>query len=323
MLKHRRAVYFGLATLLLGVCVGFNDGARAAASSNNVKISKSYELTDKVDFVEFTIEGYDGAFTSTLTLPNGRVVQANHSNQINDPEGVYWTNDYAVESPPAGTYTFTILAPVHAYYNLVVDIPLFSDIAGHWAKADIATFVNNGIVNGYGNGKFGPNDFVTGEALVKMIVLALTEEQPHGNRQWARLFRWKVWNEDLALEMGLQEYNFAQAVGNDWRTAYLAAADDLGILSNWDVTQLKKPFARKDVALMIANVMNLVNEKAPAPKAYTDTGGLPKEIQNAISRVSGSAIFAGYPDGSFQPNKVVTRAEAVKVLARLTAYLNS
>lgn len=295
----------------------------SAAVGKTVDIVKTFQLDESVDSINFTITGTDGKFTSKLKFPTGHVISNNNSTEIKGEEGSYWVNSYQIHKAEKGTYTFTISAPNAAYYNLEVEIPMFSDIASHWAKADITDFVNKGIVNGYGNGKFGPNDSVTGEALVKMIVLALTEEQPHGNRQWARLFRWKVLNEDVALEMGLQEYNFAQVIGNDWTKGYLAAANDLGILANWDVADLKKPFARKDVALMIANVMNLVDNKKPAPKSYTDTSKLSEEVQNAITKASSFAIFGGYPDGSFQPNKVVSRAESVKILSRLASYLNS
>jgi hypothetical protein len=250
-------------------------------------------------------------------------VKGSRSSKQLKEDGTSWSVTFAVNKPARGTYRFEITASQNGYYNLSVDVPLFSDIIGHWARTDISNFVHKGIVTGYGDGRFGPDDPVTGEALVKMMMLALTEEQPHGNRQWARLFRWKVLDEAIALEMGLQEYDFAQAVGDDWTTSYVAAADDLGILNSWDAADLKKPFARKDVALMIANLLSLVDNKKPAPKSYTDTSALSEKVQNAISKASSFAIFGGYSDGSFQPNKVVSRAESVKILSRLASYLNS
>ena len=38
----------------------------------------------------------------------------------------------------------------------------FTDCKGHWAESFIAYCAGKGIVNGYGNGKFGPNDALTG-----------------------------------------------------------------------------------------------------------------------------------------------------------------
>lgn len=324
MIKHRRIVCFGLAALLLGACYAASNKAKAAeVTTDQVKVIKQYELTNNVDYVEFTIESEEGEFQSVMKLPDGHAVKGLRSSKQIMEEKISWSVTYVLNKPDGGTYQFEMTASQNGYYNLSADVPLFTDIAKHWARAEISDFVHKGIVAGYGDGRFGPDDPVTGEALVKMLVLALTEEQPHSNRQWVRLFRWKVLDEDVALEMGLQEYQFAQATGSDWPKAYLSAADQLGILTNWDVADLKKTFARKDVALMIANVMSLVDNTQPTSKPYTDTVGLSEEIQAAISKASSAAIFGGYPDGSFQPNKVVTRAEAVKVLARIAAYLNS
>ncbi|MHA6482983.1 S-layer homology domain-containing protein [Paenibacillus sp. strain BS8-2] len=324
MSKNKRIVYIGLAALLVGACYTASNRVKTAdAQTDSVRVIKQYELSNTVDYIEFTIESDSGEFQSSMVLPDGHIVKGHTSTKRARGEELNWSATFVVNTPEVGAYQFEITSASGSYFHLSADVPLFRDIAKHWARADITTFVHEGIVDGYGDGRFGPEDAVTGEAIIKMLVLALTEEQPHGNRQWARLFRWKVLNEDTALEMGLQEYNFAQVVGNDWSKRYLAAADDLGILANWDVADLKKPFARKDVALIITNVMNLVDNKKPAPKLYTDTSALSEEIQNAISKASSFAIFGGYPDGSFQPNKVVSRAESVKILTRLASYLNS
>ena len=50
----------------------------------------------------------------------------------------------------------------------------FTDVAAdHWASGYINLAAGQGIVNGYGNGLFGPEDNVTYEQAVKMLVVAL------------------------------------------------------------------------------------------------------------------------------------------------------
>jgi pectate lyase len=49
----------------------------------------------------------------------------------------------------------------------------FDDTAGHWSAGNIAAGVEAGIINGYGDGNFGPDDTVTYEQAVKMIVASL------------------------------------------------------------------------------------------------------------------------------------------------------
>lgn len=49
---------------------------------------------------------------------------------------------------------------------------VFSDTADHWAKDYIATANANGILSGYGNDKFGPDDPITREQMANIIVKA-------------------------------------------------------------------------------------------------------------------------------------------------------
>jgi len=53
----------------------------------------------------------------------------------------------------------------------------FADVpADHWASGYINLAAGQGIINGYGNGNFGPDDNVTYEQAVKMLVVALGYE---------------------------------------------------------------------------------------------------------------------------------------------------
>lgn len=55
---------------------------------------------------------------------------------------------------------------------------VFSDVpTNHWANKYVAKAARLGIVNGYGSGLFGPNDTVTYEQAVTMIVRAMGLEE--------------------------------------------------------------------------------------------------------------------------------------------------
>ena len=60
-------------------------------------------------------------------------------------------------------------------------VTLFDDVPStHWAAGYINIVSNLGIVNGYGDGNFGPEDNVTYEQAVKMCVVALGYEPAAG-----------------------------------------------------------------------------------------------------------------------------------------------
>ncbi|MGO4369642.1 S-layer homology domain-containing protein [Paenibacillus sp. MCAF20] len=293
-----------------------------SAAEEKVVITKTYELLENAAYISFELEGYDGSFSSSMAMPNGKVINSAKSTKKLDSTGtVYWTNAYTVKSALKGSYVFTIHAPKRSYYNLLIDLPLFSDTPNHWARAAIDAFVEKGIASGYGNGRFGPNDAVTGEAMVKMLVLSLTEEMPNGKRQWLKTFRWRVVDQEVSKELSFMEFNFA-SVGEaeHWSDPYKMAANVLGVITNRTHQDLALPFKRKDAALLAANVIRMVKAEE-GTSSFTDLKQLSVDYQNAIGLVSNYSIFNGYPDRTFKPENPVTRAEAVAILTRLIEFL--
>ena len=76
-----------------------------------------------------------------------------------------------------------ILCEALGYYGMGSDKTPFDDVEPkHWAAGYINTAASLGIINGYGNGKFGPEDTVTYEQAVKMVVCALGYEAMAADR---------------------------------------------------------------------------------------------------------------------------------------------
>lgn len=291
----------------------------AASETKDNIVNKSYELQESVKQIQFTLEGKK-SFSSRIILPDGKIIENKKSTEIKDKDGSYWVSSYSLTPAAKGTYRFEIITKEIMYFNLKVEIPLFSDIANHWAKDAISEFVKKGVVNGKSKGVFAPDAKVTGEELTKMLVMALSDENDQGNRQWARAFRWKVLDEEIKRSMGLAEYQFITKSGEHWSTPYIAAAKDLNVMK-WSDPALKSSFKRKDVALLLYNIMQLTTDQEISVKTYNDTSKLSNDYQKAIALVSQFSIFNGYKDGTFRPDQDVTRAEAVIVLKRLIQYL--
>lgn len=321
MIQLNRSLIMGIILIVLSLACWWPAVVKTIYAEEENVVTKMYELASDADYIEFTLEGYDGAFVSSMLLPDGKRISMDKSTKKTSGNQIYWVNTYTMKPAAQGEYIFTIQAPKLAYYNLRVDIPLFSDIHSHWARAEITDFVQKGIVSGYGDGRFGPDDKVTGEALVKMLVLALTEEQTHGNRQWIRDFRWKVKNEEKSRELGLLEYSFVGEQGEHWSVPYLAAAADLGIIFEWAENDSRKTISRKEAAMLIAKVVQLVAPNVTTLDAYKDAEALDADVMNAIRLVSNYSIISGYPDGTFRPDQTVSRAEAVIMLSRMTQFL--
>lgn len=74
---------------------------------------------------------------------------------------------------------------VKAFHLASQDGKTFTDTAGHWAKDYIAAAAANGVVNGYENGAFGPDDPITREQMAVMVVKAAKLAAASGELQFA------------------------------------------------------------------------------------------------------------------------------------------
>jgi len=167
----------------------------------------------------------------------------------------------------------------------------FSDLSGHWAEANIKKLASNGIVEGYTDGKFKPEGTVTYGEFIKMLVVAVTGENP-----------------------GVAENS------EHWASSYYDVAVTEGLLVEDDIPEsyLSKSIPRADMAYLVANSIDTILEPEEAvlvEKYITDiskTGNRKSEVIYAY----GTGILAGYPDGSFKPSGVLTRAESAAVISR-------
>ena len=92
-----------------------------------------------------------------------------------------------------------IVCEALGYYGMDSDKTPFDDVEPkHWAAGYINTAAGLGIINGYGDGKFGPEDTVTYEQAVKMVVCALGYEAMAADRGG-----WSAGYTSVAANIGL------------------------------------------------------------------------------------------------------------------------
>lgn len=109
-------------------------------------------------------------------------------------------------------------------------------INAKWAIPVVEYATNLGIINGYGNGKFGPNDTVTYEQAATMIVRA------------------------LGFTTDCNEMN------GTWPAIYVQKATALGIFKDVEGNQYGTGANRGDVAIMLYNALD-------TPEVYADKDG--------------------------------------------------
>ncbi|WP_134703723.1 S-layer homology domain-containing protein [Ammoniphilus sp. YIM 78166] len=168
-----------------------------------------------------------------------------------------------------------------------------NDISGHWAKQEIQQWVDEGLVRGYQDGTFKPNNSITRAEFMTMANQAI------GASAKASI----SFSDVRAGQWYYEEVQKAQAAG------YISGYTDGTMKPNSKVN-------RQEVAVMIAKMAQLqANEETVL--SFKDAAQVPVWSKGAIAQVAGKGYMNGYPDQTFQPQRFITRAEAIVTLNKL------
>ncbi|MBQ3114561.1 MAG: S-layer homology domain-containing protein [Clostridia bacterium] len=170
----------------------------------------------------------------------------------------------------------------------------YADIQQHWAKDNIIKLINKGMVSGYEDGSVKPDNQITRQEIAKLIVSALNV-QP---------------TDTVNLE-----FTDSGEIA-DWAKGYVQTAVNLGILNGYDDGTFKpaQAVSRKELAkiAMVAFKYEQVQEKLE----FHDEQTIPAWAYGYVSTAVKNGIITGYEDGTFMPDKNVTRAETCTILVK-------
>jgi len=184
----------------------------------------------------------------------------------------------------------------------------FKDMKGHWGGEFVQKMQNLGILDGYADGTFQPDNALTQGELAVIIARLLeakqgSDDQDSEDDEAAVDDEVSVDGEDLsdvpawakdAVHKGFQKHylnmkRFHSRVQCDRLTACVAIAKALGLEPVTDFT--KNPF--KDRRL------------------------ISDEDYGYLLALYEAGYISGYPDGNFNPNKLLTRVQIASIIAKL------
>jgi len=183
----------------------------------------------------------------------------------------------------------------------------FPDLAGHWAEGTVSRMVYQGLLSGYEDGTFRPDNPVTRAECAAILSRAL--------------------NLPAVGPEGLSVYGDAGAIPG-WAQKTVAQAVAAGLFSGYPepdgstTFRPDKPVSRVELAAVLSRVLlqkGLAQDSGQA--GFTDQDQIPEWAREAVRVVAAAGLAQGYPDGSFQPQKEVTRAEAASMVERLLGSL--
>ena len=179
----------------------------------------------------------------------------------------------------------------------------FTDLQGHWAAQVIEQLVGRGIISGYEDKTFRPNKLISRTEFSAIIARALA-----------------LGDGDSAL---LAEFSDAADIPA-WARGSVAAAVYAGLLKGYPEADGKKtfrpakPLTRAELAAILSRVLvQKLGEQKPPQANFADQQQIPAWAREAVNIVAQKSIVKGYPDGTYGPQKEITRAETAAMIARL------
>lgn len=174
--------------------------------------------------------------------------------------------------------------------------PSFVDIdSALWAKDAIIKLCSQNIISGYGDNTFRPNNPITREELVKVLVKAF----------------------DIRGESGGMEFDDVDK--NGWYYTYISAAYGSGIVNGTGNGKfgISENVTRQDIAVMLYRIIRsrgITLNEALRSGSFADSGEISSYAAESVNALYSAGILNGYEDMTFRPSGNVTRAEAVYMI---------
>jgi len=166
----------------------------------------------------------------------------------------------------------------------------YKDITGHWSREYVHKLTQMGIVSGYGDGRFGPDDTLKVDEFIKMTLRAMGYKVEEGTKYWAE--------------------------------PYIELAKKVEIIDENEFTDYRRPILREEAARIIVKAA-LKEEEAPIPnhvsyvrRKLPDYNNIGDEYKQYVIYSYALGIFNGVADGSFLPKKTLTRGEGSAIILR-------
>ena len=183
----------------------------------------------------------------------------------------------------------------------------FWDTRGHWAEGDINKMAARGLIAGYEDGSFRPDNPVTRAELVAFLV---------------RLAGWPVSGQEKP------GFTDGEAIPG-WARATVAVARERGLVAGYEDGSFRpgQVVSRVEAAAFFARYLDITGQgdvkdaKPPASTAYqqppfSDWDTTPDWGRETVARAYAAGLMRGEEPGLFAPFNPLTRAEAAAILAR-------
>ncbi len=176
----------------------------------------------------------------------------------------------------------------------------FTDVPSYfWGKQAIDRWADEGIITGYPDGSYKPNNTISRAEFASLIV---------------KIFE-PIKTKDIT------EYQDVKAT--DWFYDVLSKAVAMNAIDEASKTTMRPNAAvtRQEAVVILNSILGLKANSLEACQKFTDYDEIASFAENDIAAFAEKEYVIGYPTGAFEPTGTITRAEAATILNRVLALI--
>lgn len=182
-------------------------------------------------------------------------------------------------------------AGIAAVQSDILAESIFPDVKNHWAKEYIKYMTDKKIANGYPDGGFNPDGYVTRAEFVKFVTTAFNLPKKDANTA------------------------FGDVKENDWFYPYVSDAVSNGIIVGFEGKfKPNDKISRQDAAVILGRLTE--STKDMYNNNFNDEAEISEYALSSVKRLAAMGIIKGM-NNEFQPLKNITRAEAAAMIVRM------
>lgn len=304
-----KALGVNVADLSIKVTVQKVSGDTAAAL-NSIASSTGVKLL--ADAVDFNVEAvskdgksvkvdFGNTYVSRTLNVSGTVDASNATGVLYDPVTKTFSFVPSTFGTKDGKTTATLKRNGNSIYTVASFNKHLSDIASHWAKADIQLLANKLVIDGMTDTTFAPDSNITRAQFAALVVRA------------------------LGLSTSATDTKFNDVKSSDWYAGAVAAAAKAGLVNGYEDGSFgaDKQISREELSALVVRALKYAGVKADVTAdqqaslvtKYTDANKIvwaKAEIAAAIN----AGIITGMTDTTIASDKQATRAESATMLKR-------
>ncbi len=263
----------------------------------------NFEVLAAAGGTSVTIGDFGGVYISRTLEVQAGVDARKTTGVLFDPATGELSFVPTVFQQAGGATVATLKRSGNSIYAIMGYSKSFTDLSGHWAKADVELLASKLLVDGRTEQQFAPQGEITRAEFAALLVRG------------------------LGLSQAPSAASFKDVAAADWYAGYIGAAVKAGLAEGMGEGLFvpQGNITREQMAVMLSRAIQAAGKPLAAGAGdlgrYGDESEISSWAKTAVSQAVEAGLMNGVEPRLFSPDSNATRAETATVLKRLLQYV--